>query len=125
VRLTACRTCLFLRPSCDTHSLLAVFHGISKAMRADRLRIGVVFYPLCFYFSCIMYIIRYAPCICVINIGIWEDGRWCQRSGLGTLHAPSLSYDIPRISHSIPYTYPAYLVHFVILQSLYFQKITL
>jgi len=48
---------------------------------------------------------------------IWEDGR-CQRSGLRTLHVPSLSYDIPRISHSIPYTYPAHLVHFIILQSL-------
>lgn len=80
--------------------------------------LGSYFIRVLFISHALCIFIRYAPCICVINIGIWEDGRWCQRSGLGTLHVPGLSYDIPRISHSIPYTYPAHLVHFMFCNSL-------
>lgn len=124
MRLTACRTCLlFLRPSCGTHSLLAVFHGISKAMRADRLRTGVVFYSCVFYFSCIMYI--YTVCAMYLCNKYWYLGG---QTMMSTFEARSTSCSGSFLWHSsyIPFdslhVSGASCAFYVLQLTLYFQK---
>lgn len=66
-------------------------------MRAFRSGI-VIIIRVCFIshssYTYMVYIIWYAPCICVINIGIWEYHGPYRRSKFRTLHALSLFYDI-------------------------------
>jgi len=77
VKLTACRTCLFLQPS--WHSLASgcvPWNFKGDACRSpsfwDRNYCSCVLFFMHSYIY--IYIVWYASCIYVINIGIWEDG---------------------------------------------------